>query len=200
MSRKGQLLGLSLGGGEVHHQDPLRPERRLVLRWRIWLNSDSGLLADEVASSWRWPLLGCGMLSIGLRPLPFMTNVESLGGEVNFWLWHHHQQGKPHRGLWGQSILHPWGGRGGSERGPRATPSGGRASEASFPNWCHEELLSGVLNHGPPQGRCPAASWAHESGAFVTLPGGKAQAAEVVGDELKVPKANGFTEGQSTAH
>jgi hypothetical protein len=31
-----------------------------------------------------------------------------------------------------------------------------------------------------------------------TLLGGEARATEVVGDELKVPKANSFTEGEST--
>jgi hypothetical protein len=30
-------------------------------------------------------------------------------------------------------------------------------------------------------------------------PGGEAQASKVVGDELKVPKVNGFAEGESTA-
>jgi hypothetical protein len=30
-------------------------------------------------------------------------------------------------------------------------------------------------------------------------PGGEAEIVEVVGDELKIPKANGFVEGESTA-
>jgi hypothetical protein len=78
-------------------------------------------------------------------------------------------------------------------------PSGRREAEASFPTWCHEELLSGVLNHGPPRGRCPTTSWGHERGAFIAPPRGEAQAAEVVSDELEVPKANGFAKGESTA-
>jgi hypothetical protein len=42
-------------------------------------------------------------------------------------------------------------------------------------------------------------SWARESGACVAPPRGEAQSAELVDDELKVPNANGFTEGESTA-
>jgi hypothetical protein len=41
-------------------------------------------------------------------------------------------------------------------------------------------------------------SWADESDAYVTPPGGEAQGAEVVDDELKVPKVNGFFEREST--
>jgi hypothetical protein len=78
-------------------------------------------------------------------------------------------------------------------------PSGRREAKASFPAWRDVELLSGVLNHAPLRSRCSAVSWAHESDAFVALLGGKAQAAEVVGDELEVPKTNGFAEGESPA-
>jgi hypothetical protein len=78
-------------------------------------------------------------------------------------------------------------------------PSGRREAEASFPAWCREELLSGVLNHGPPQGRCPTASWAHESSAFIVPPRREAQAVEVVDDELKVLEVNSFTKGESIA-
>jgi hypothetical protein len=44
----------------------------------------------------------------------------------------------------------------------------------------------------------PTAGWAHESGDFITPPGGEAQAVEVVNDELKVLEANGFAKKEST--
>jgi hypothetical protein len=37
---------------------------------------------------------------------------------------------------------------------------------------------------------CLAVSWAHESCAFVALPGVEAQDAEVVSNELNVPEVN----------
>jgi hypothetical protein len=40
------FLGLSLSGGEVHHQDPLRLERELVPQRRVQLDIGSGLLAS----------------------------------------------------------------------------------------------------------------------------------------------------------
>jgi hypothetical protein len=46
----------------------------------------------------------------------------------------------------------------GGKRAPCATPSGGRVAEASFPAQRSEELLGGVLDHGPLRGRCPAVS------------------------------------------
>jgi hypothetical protein len=33
-----------------------------------------------------------------------------------------------------------------------------REAEASLPTRCHEELLGGVLDQGPPQGECPAVN------------------------------------------
>jgi hypothetical protein len=45
----------------------------------------------------------------------------------------------------------------------------------------------------------PAGSGAHESGAYGAPPSGEAQAAKVVGDELKVPKVTVFAKGESTA-
>jgi hypothetical protein len=47
----GQLLGIGMSGGEVHHQDPLCLERKLMPRRCFWLDRGSGLLAGEVASS-----------------------------------------------------------------------------------------------------------------------------------------------------
>jgi hypothetical protein len=32
---RGQLLGLCLSGGEVHHQDPVHLKGRLMPRWRV---------------------------------------------------------------------------------------------------------------------------------------------------------------------
>jgi hypothetical protein len=50
---RGQLLGLGLSGSEVHHQDPLHFEGRLIPRRRVWLNRSSGLLVAEPALPWR---------------------------------------------------------------------------------------------------------------------------------------------------
>jgi hypothetical protein len=66
-------------------------------------------------------------------------------------------EGALHR-LCDGDVLHPWCSCVGSVRGPRATPSGGREAKASFPTQRHEELLGGVLNHGPSWGQCPAVS------------------------------------------
>jgi hypothetical protein len=92
----------------------------------------------------------------------------------------------------------PWCGCGESEQRPRDEPSRGREAEASFLARRPEELLAGVLNHGPPQGRCSAASLAHEDSAFVAPPRGEAQAAELVGDELAPPRGRGkwFCQGR----
>jgi hypothetical protein len=92
----------------------------------------------------------------------------------------------------------PCCGCGESEQRPRDEPSGGREAEASFPARRPEELLGGVLDHGPPQGRCSAASLAHEDSAFVAPPRGEAQAAELVGDELTPPRGRGkwFCQGR----
>jgi hypothetical protein len=46
---------------------------------------------------------------------------------------------------WGQTV-------------PRAAPSGGRVVAASFPARHSGELLGGVLDHGPLQGKCHAVS------------------------------------------
>jgi hypothetical protein len=77
---------------------------------------------------------------------------------------------------------------------------GGGEVEASFPARCHEEFLSGVIDHGPSWGRCLAANQTHEDGAFIAPPRGEDQAAKVVSDELKVSEVNDFTKGESTAH
>jgi hypothetical protein len=79
-------------------------------------------------------------------------------------------------------------------------PTGRGEAKAPLTTWRHEELLGRVLYHGLPWRWYPTMSWAHEGGTWVAPPGGEAQAAEVVNDELEVPKANGFTEGESTTH
>jgi hypothetical protein len=54
-----------------------------------------------------------------------------------------------------------------------------------------------MFHHG---GWWPVVGWAHEGDAWVAPPRREAQATEVVGNELKAPKANGFTEGEATTH
>jgi hypothetical protein len=103
VGRGRHLLGLSLSGGEVHHQDPLR----LMC----------GLLADELASPWHYPLLGGGLPSTGLRLLPPVTSLTSLEREA---------------------YCHPWGNRrrglsGLSERSAHAAPSGRGEAKATLP-------------------------------------------------------------------
>jgi hypothetical protein len=76
-SRGTHLLGLSLSGGELHHQDPLHLECRLAL-WRcVWLNHGSGWLAGELASPWRCLLLDGALLSASLHLLPSVTSMTS---------------------------------------------------------------------------------------------------------------------------
>jgi hypothetical protein len=152
------FLCLSLGGGKIHHQDPLHLKCGLIPRRRMWLDRGGGMLTGELALSWHCLLLSCGMSSTSLDLLPSVTSMASLDREVGFRPWCHRPQGNHHHGLCGYSILHPWCGCGESERAPHAAPSGGREAEASFPGRCHEELLGGVLDHGPPWSRCPAVS------------------------------------------
>jgi hypothetical protein len=168
----------------------------------VRLDSKSGLLAVSLASLGRCLLLGGGLPSTGLRlllPPPHLTSVALLEREANIRLWCRHPRWNYHRGLSNRSILHPWCGCDKSELSPHAASPRRGEAEAPLPAWRHEELLDGVLYHGPPRGWCPTASWAHDGGAWVTPPGGATQVAEVVNDELEVLKVNGFTKGESTA-
>jgi hypothetical protein len=63
-------LGLSSGGGEVRHQDPLCLERGLVPWWLVWLSRGGRLLVGKLASPLRCLMLGIGLLSAGSRLLP----------------------------------------------------------------------------------------------------------------------------------
>jgi hypothetical protein len=116
------------------------------------LNHDNGLLAGELASLWRCLLLGGGLSSTGLRLLPPVTSVMSLEREVDFRPWHCRLRGNHHRGLSGQSVLHPWCGFDGSERSPRVAPSRRGEAEAPLPAWRREELHGRVTYHGSPRG------------------------------------------------
>jgi hypothetical protein len=63
VGRGSRSLGLSLGGGEVHHQDPLRLGCRLAPQWLEQQGRDYRLLAGELVSSLRHLLLGAGLPS-----------------------------------------------------------------------------------------------------------------------------------------
>jgi hypothetical protein len=191
--RGSQFLGLTLSGGEFYHQDSLCLEHGLVSWRNVRLDRGSGLLAGELASPWCCLWLGGGLLSTGLHLLPPLMSVTLLKWEASVRPWHHHPWWNRHHGLTGRSILHPWCGCDGSGRSPYAAPPGRGEAEGPLPAPCHEELLDGILYHGPPWGWCPAASRAHEGSARVTPPGGEAQATEVVDDELEAPKENAFT-------
>jgi hypothetical protein len=134
------LLSMSLSGGKVHHQDPLCLVRGLVLQWHMRLNRGSGMLAGELVSPWRYPLLDDGLPSAGLHLLPPVMSVTLPKREDGF-----HPRGNRHHG-W--SILHPWCGCDRSERSPRASPSGTGEAKAPLPTCRGEELLDGVLYHG----------------------------------------------------
>jgi hypothetical protein len=86
----------SLSGGEVHHQDPLCLVCGLMPWWRVWLNRGSGLLAGKLDSPWHCPLLGGGLLSVGVRllpPPPPMMSMTSLKREAGVWPRRRHPQG-----------------------------------------------------------------------------------------------------------
>jgi hypothetical protein len=119
-----RLLGLSLSGGEVHHQDPLHLVCGLVPRWRLQLNCSSVSVGSELASLWRCLLLGDGLRSTSLCLLPFVTSVTSLEREADFRPHHRHPWGNHCHGFNGRSALHLLHG--------------------------YDELLSRVLYLGPP--------------------------------------------------
>jgi hypothetical protein len=75
-------LGLSSGGSDVHHQDPLCLEHGPVSWWLVGLDHSYCLLADELAL-----LLHCLMLNVGLLrmcscSLPLQKSMSSLKGEA----------------------------------------------------------------------------------------------------------------------
>jgi hypothetical protein len=69
----------------------------------------------------------------------------------------------------------------------------------------HPSMLGGVgyppmppPHPGPLQQRWLTAGWAH-GGTRMVSKGGKAQVAELVGDELETPKMKGFAKGKTFA-
>jgi hypothetical protein len=90
-------LGLSSGGGEVHHQEPLHLEPRVVLGWLLQLGYSDRLLADELTSLLHCLMPGVSLLSAGSCSLPFLKGVPSLSREPSVVDCHH--------GLRGQSVL-----------------------------------------------------------------------------------------------
>jgi hypothetical protein len=132
-SRGSHIIGLSLSGGEVHHQDPLCLEYGLVPQRCVRLNHGKDLLAGELASPWCCLLLGSGLPSMGLLLLPPMMRVVSSEREASIWPRCHHPRGNRCRGLSGRSVIHQWCGCHGRERSPRATPSGGGEARAPLP-------------------------------------------------------------------
>jgi hypothetical protein len=107
MARGSHLLGLSLSGSKVHHQDPLHLECVLLPQRHVQLNRDSGMLASELASLWRYLLLDGGLPSVSLRLLPSVMSVTLLLKEVGFYSWRRWPRGDRHHGLNSRSILHP---------------------------------------------------------------------------------------------
>jgi hypothetical protein len=157
-SRGSHFPGLSLSGGEVHHQDPLRHKRELVSWQHMRLDRGSGLLAGEHTSPWCCLGLSVGLPSTGLHVLPPLTRVALLEGEAGVQPWHRCTRWNHRHGLSCQSVLHSWCGCDRSGQSPCAMPPGRGEAEAPLPARHHEELLGVFFYHGPPQGWCPATS------------------------------------------
>jgi hypothetical protein len=130
--RGSHFVGLSLSGGEEHHQDPLFLESGLMLRPCEQLGHSNGLLADELASPLCYLFLSGGLSSTDLRLLTPMTSAMSHEREVGVRLWHRCPRWNHRCGLSGRSILHPSCGHDGSMRSPYAAPP--RRGEAKGPS------------------------------------------------------------------
>jgi hypothetical protein len=142
----------------VHHQDPLHLGCGHALLWHVQLDRSSGLLAGELALSWRYLLLSGGLWSMGLCLLPPMTSATSLKMEAGFRLRHLRPWGNHRRdlssqrrnrrcGLSSRSILHPWCSCDRSEQSPHVVPPRSGEAEAPVPAGRHEDLLDGVPYH-----------------------------------------------------
>jgi hypothetical protein len=104
----GHFLGPSLGGGKVHHQDPLCLKRGLMSWRRVRLSRSSWLPAGELALPLRCLLLSAGLLSAGLHSLPLMTSTPLLEEEASIRPRCHCLRWKRRHGLGGRSFLHSW--------------------------------------------------------------------------------------------
>jgi hypothetical protein len=80
--RGSHFLGLSLSGGKVHRQDPLRLEHGLVLWRHMLLDRGSALLAGELASLWCCLWLSSGLPSTDLCLLPSLMSMVLLEREA----------------------------------------------------------------------------------------------------------------------
>jgi hypothetical protein len=170
------LLSPRLSGGDVHHQDPLCLKHGLMLWPRMWLNRGSGLLAYELASPWRCRWGGC---------FPAMA-----------------------RTIRDETVI-------------VAYVAGAFSIHSVVVARANDGLVSHLLAEGKPKLPAPLDALRNSSVESSTLayhgvdallrvepmkvaplvihPGGEAQAAEVVNDELKVSEVNGFAEGESAA-
>jgi hypothetical protein len=131
--RESHFVGPSLGGGEVHHQDPLSLERRLVPHRHVQLDRGSDLLIDECASSWPCLFLDGGLSSAGLHSLPLLMSAPFLKREVGIGPRCRLLRWNPHHGRSGQSVLHAWCGCHGSGWSPHAAPPERGKARAPLP-------------------------------------------------------------------
>jgi hypothetical protein len=132
-ANQGEFLSLSLSGGDVHHQDPLRLECRLVPWWCMRLDHGSVLLTSELASPWHCLLLDGGLPSTGLRLLPPLMSVALHGREAYIRPRCRHPWWNCRGDLSGQSILHPWCGCDRSGQSPCDVTPGRGVAEAPHP-------------------------------------------------------------------
>jgi hypothetical protein len=107
-------LGISSGGGEVHCQDPLCLECRLVSGHLIRLGHSDHFLPSKLASLLRCLELGISLLSTGSLSLPLLKGVLSFKSEFSVRPRGNGPQQNHHHGLRGRSILQPWCGCDGS--------------------------------------------------------------------------------------
>jgi hypothetical protein len=105
-----------LGGGKVHHYDPLRLGCGLTSLWLERQGCNRRLLVGELVSSLHHLLLDVGLPSMGMSSLPLLRSASSLEGVVGGqprcqhpWLNHLHI-------LDGRSVLLPQWGCDGSRR------------------------------------------------------------------------------------
>jgi hypothetical protein len=141
-------LDLSSSGSEVHHQDPLCLEHMLLSRQFIQLGHHDRLLAGELASPLHYLTLTVGLLSVGLRSLPLLKGMPSLGREPDVLPWCEGPRQNCHHGLKGWNVLQPWCGCDGGRWCPHTMPLGDREAGAPLPARGHVELVGGVLEDG----------------------------------------------------
>jgi hypothetical protein len=98
-------LGLSLGGDEVHHQDPLYLDLELMPRRLVQLGRGGRLLFGKLVSPLCCLTLGIGLLSMGSRLLPLPKSASLLKEEACVRLRRQHLWWNHSHGLSGRNVF-----------------------------------------------------------------------------------------------